>query len=173
MLKDAPTSFSEYSPDNYERDFKGPIPAWQALVTSRNVPAVALASKMNQPRLQQQAHCFSTHRKRSAPHFPIYVRSRWRIRKTTCTWTRPRGTTLSSCITRKGVANTHSPVSWIQPSHPWVVDCYAVGLPSPYVTASVCKSVTKPSARYWIHVYMNHCAHFSAPSVISKEYSPA
>ncbi|MFC2135900.1 penicillin-binding protein 1C [Bacteroidota bacterium] len=51
MLKDAPTSFSEYAPDNYERDFRGPIKAWEALVTSRNVPAVALASKLNEPDL--------------------------------------------------------------------------------------------------------------------------
>lgn len=51
MLKDAPTSFSEYSPDNYERDFKGPVKAWEALVTSRNVPAVHLASLIQEPDL--------------------------------------------------------------------------------------------------------------------------
>jgi penicillin-binding protein 1C len=49
MLKDAPVSFSEYSPDNYEKDFKGPIKAWEALVASRNVPAVTLASKLKNP----------------------------------------------------------------------------------------------------------------------------
>ncbi|MEN8192550.1 MAG: penicillin-binding protein 1C [Bacteroidota bacterium] len=48
MLKDAPTSFSEYSPDNYERDFKGPMKAWKALVTSRNIPAVSLASRLKE-----------------------------------------------------------------------------------------------------------------------------
>jgi penicillin-binding protein 1C len=37
MLKDAPTSFSSYAPDNYELDFKGPIKAWEALINSRNV----------------------------------------------------------------------------------------------------------------------------------------
>ena len=51
MLKDAPTSFSEYSPDNFERDFKGPMKAWEALVTSRNVPAVWLASQLQEPDL--------------------------------------------------------------------------------------------------------------------------
>ncbi|MBN2009696.1 penicillin-binding protein 1C [candidate division KSB1 bacterium] len=51
MLKDAPISFSEYAPDNYERDFKGPIKAWEALVTSRNVPAVTLASQIKEPDL--------------------------------------------------------------------------------------------------------------------------
>jgi penicillin-binding protein 1C len=47
MLKDTPTSFSSYSPDNFERDFKGPLKATEALITSRNVPAVVLASKIN------------------------------------------------------------------------------------------------------------------------------
>ncbi len=51
MLKDAPTSFSEYAPDNYDQDFKGPIKAWKALVTSRNVPAVSLASRIVEPDL--------------------------------------------------------------------------------------------------------------------------
>ena len=51
MLVDAPTSFSEYAPDNYQSDFKGPVKAWEALVESRNVPAVALASKIHDPDL--------------------------------------------------------------------------------------------------------------------------
>lgn len=51
MLKDAPTSFSSYAPDNYELDFKGPVKAWEALINSRNVPAVALASQVKDPNL--------------------------------------------------------------------------------------------------------------------------
>ncbi|MBF0432497.1 MAG: penicillin-binding protein 1C [Fibrobacteria bacterium] len=51
MLQDAPTSFSEYSPDNYQSDFEGPIKAWKALITSRNIPAVYLASKLKDPDL--------------------------------------------------------------------------------------------------------------------------
>lgn len=51
VVKDAPTSFSSYAPDNYERDFKGPIKAWEALINSRNVPAVSLASKLHNPDL--------------------------------------------------------------------------------------------------------------------------
>ena len=53
MLKDAPTSFSSYSPDNYEMDFKGPIKAWEALIHSRNVPAVWLASQVQSPNLYE------------------------------------------------------------------------------------------------------------------------
>ena len=46
ILFDRPISFSTYAPDNYKRDFKGPVPAWSALVNSRNIPAVELASRL-------------------------------------------------------------------------------------------------------------------------------
>lgn len=51
MLKDAPTSFGVYTPDNYQSDFKGPVKAWEALVHSRNIPAITLASKIEEPDL--------------------------------------------------------------------------------------------------------------------------
>ncbi|MBN1649119.1 MAG: penicillin-binding protein 1C [Spirochaetales bacterium] len=53
MLKDAPTSFSEYTPDNYRGDFKGAIPAWKALVDSRNIPAITLANSLRDPDLYE------------------------------------------------------------------------------------------------------------------------
>jgi len=51
MLKDTPVGFSEYTPDNYGKDFKGPIHAWYALVDSRNIPAVQLARDIRDPDL--------------------------------------------------------------------------------------------------------------------------
>lgn len=51
MLKDAPTSFSEYTPDNFRSEFKGAISATEALTSSRNIPAVRLASKLKNPDL--------------------------------------------------------------------------------------------------------------------------
>lgn len=51
MLKDTPSSFSEYTPDNYGNTFKGPIKAWYALTQSRNIPAVNLARKIKNPDL--------------------------------------------------------------------------------------------------------------------------
>ncbi|MGI5173489.1 penicillin-binding protein 1C [Treponema sp. OMZ 840] len=51
MLKDTPSAFSEYTPDNYGNTFKGPIKAWQALTQSRNVPAVELARNIHNPDL--------------------------------------------------------------------------------------------------------------------------
>ena len=51
ILKDAPTSFGPYSPENFDGRFIGPITATDALIRSRNVPAVSLASKLTQPSL--------------------------------------------------------------------------------------------------------------------------
>jgi penicillin-binding protein 1C len=51
MLKDAPTAFGPFSPENFDGNFVGPISAQEALVRSRNVPAVAVASKLANPRL--------------------------------------------------------------------------------------------------------------------------
>ncbi|PAW79517.1 MAG: penicillin-binding protein 1C [Verrucomicrobia bacterium Tous-C9LFEB] len=48
LLKDAPTSFNGYNPENFDRDFMGPVQACDALVQSRNVPAVTLASKLSE-----------------------------------------------------------------------------------------------------------------------------
>ncbi|MGZ3241859.1 MAG: penicillin-binding protein 1C, partial [Burkholderiaceae bacterium] len=51
ILKDTPTSFGPFSPENFDGRFVGPIAAQDALVRSRNVPAVAVASKLAQPSL--------------------------------------------------------------------------------------------------------------------------
>jgi penicillin-binding protein 1C len=51
MLKDTPVGFSEYTPDNFRGDFKGPVSAWYALVDSRNIPAVQLARDIHKPDL--------------------------------------------------------------------------------------------------------------------------
>lgn len=49
LLKDAPTHFGVYTPENFDRGFMGPIFATQALVQSRNIPAVNLMSRLHQP----------------------------------------------------------------------------------------------------------------------------
>lgn len=53
MLKDVPHSFSGYNPENFDYDFIGPIKAKDALVLSRNVPAVFLSSQLTHPSLHQ------------------------------------------------------------------------------------------------------------------------
>lgn len=49
VLKDAPAAFGAYAPENFDGRFVGPITASEALVRSRNVPAVALAARLQSP----------------------------------------------------------------------------------------------------------------------------
>jgi penicillin-binding protein 1C len=51
IVKDAPRNFAGYNPENFDRDFLGPIRAADALARSRNVPAVALAAELSRPGL--------------------------------------------------------------------------------------------------------------------------
>lgn len=49
LLKDAPASFGGFDPENFDRDFMGPLSAEQALIHSRNLPAVSVAARLKQP----------------------------------------------------------------------------------------------------------------------------
>ena len=51
LLSDAPRRFGDYNPENFDREFAGPVTAADALARSRNVPAVALAARLHQPTL--------------------------------------------------------------------------------------------------------------------------
>jgi penicillin-binding protein 1C len=53
VLQDAPTSFGPFTPENFDGRFVGPIPAQDALIRSRNIPAVWVASQLTQPGLYQ------------------------------------------------------------------------------------------------------------------------
>jgi penicillin-binding protein 1C len=53
ILRDAPTSFGPFTPENFDGNFIGPIPAEDALIRSRNVPAVWVAWQLRQPDLYQ------------------------------------------------------------------------------------------------------------------------
>src|SRR6266404_3967517 len=53
ILADAPHSFGDYNPENFDRDFLGPIRACDALAKSRNLPAVELASQLANPTLYE------------------------------------------------------------------------------------------------------------------------
>jgi penicillin-binding protein 1C len=50
LLRDAPTSFNGYDPEDFDHQFAGPIPAREALIQSRNVPAVDLESRLQSDR---------------------------------------------------------------------------------------------------------------------------
>jgi penicillin-binding protein 1C len=51
ILKDVPTAFGPFSPENFDGRFVGPIAAEDALIRSRNVPAVQVASQLSRPSL--------------------------------------------------------------------------------------------------------------------------
>lgn len=51
ILSDAPINFGSFSPDNFDKDFKGPITASDALRFSRNIPALKLAEDLKSPDL--------------------------------------------------------------------------------------------------------------------------
>jgi penicillin-binding protein 1C len=46
LLTDGPVNFRDYNPENFEREFLGPIHAGDALARSRNIPAVTLANRL-------------------------------------------------------------------------------------------------------------------------------
>lgn len=51
LLRDGRTAFGSYNPENFDRNFAGPIPAQDALYHSRNIPAVSLAQRLAAPGL--------------------------------------------------------------------------------------------------------------------------
>lgn len=53
VLKDVPQQFGAYSPDNFDYHYAGPLTAEEALIYSRNIPAVDLANQLTNPSLHQ------------------------------------------------------------------------------------------------------------------------
>jgi len=53
VLKDAPVAFGPFSPENFDGRFVGPITAQDALIRSRNVPAVWVSAQLHAPNLYQ------------------------------------------------------------------------------------------------------------------------
>jgi penicillin-binding protein 1C len=49
VLRDVPTAFGPYTPENFDGRFLGPITATDALIRSRNIPAVTVAAQLTQP----------------------------------------------------------------------------------------------------------------------------
>ncbi len=53
LLYDTPRSFAGYDPENADQLFKGPLSATDALVQSRNIPAIQLAGRLKDPDLYE------------------------------------------------------------------------------------------------------------------------
>ncbi len=71
VLKDAPASFGPFSPENFDGRFVGPITATEALIRSRNVPAVALSAQLAQPNFYQFLKSAGISRMASEQHYGL------------------------------------------------------------------------------------------------------
>jgi len=73
LLKDAPAAFGAYDPENFDGDFAGPLSARDALIKSRNIPAVSLVSKLNPPALYGFLKAAGVDLPRPADHYGLGV----------------------------------------------------------------------------------------------------
>lgn len=71
ILKDAPTAFGPFQPENFDGRFVGPITAHDALIHSRNIPAVHVASKLKQPSLYGFLKTAGISRLQSEQHYGL------------------------------------------------------------------------------------------------------
>ncbi len=71
ILSDAPTAFGPFQPENFDGRFVGPISARDALIRSRNVPAVWLANQLQHPTLYDFLHSAGIGRLRSEAHYGL------------------------------------------------------------------------------------------------------
>lgn len=71
VLKDVPHSFNGYNPENFDYEFLGPIKAKDALVLSRNIPAVYLANLLTNPNLYQFLEKAQISHLKSASHYGL------------------------------------------------------------------------------------------------------
>ena len=71
MLKDAPTAFGAFSPENYDGQFVGPLSAQDALIRSRNIPAVSVAAKLSRPNLHGFLQLNQVSRLQSEAHYGL------------------------------------------------------------------------------------------------------
>jgi penicillin-binding protein 1C len=71
VLKDAPTAFGPFTPENFDGAFLGPIDATQALIRSRNVPAVALHAQLGEAAFHDFLRRAGVTRMASASHYGL------------------------------------------------------------------------------------------------------
>ncbi|MGE4131281.1 MAG: penicillin-binding protein 1C [Bdellovibrionales bacterium] len=71
LLKDSPSSFGAFDPENFDRKFLGPVSAKEALITSRNVPAIHLTSLLKQPSFYDMLKNLGVKRLREPEHYGL------------------------------------------------------------------------------------------------------
>lgn len=71
VLKDTPTAFGPFNPENFDGRFVGPITARDALIRSRNVPALTLSAQLSTPSLYQFLRSAGVTRMASEKHYGL------------------------------------------------------------------------------------------------------
>ncbi|NZA26843.1 penicillin-binding protein 1C, partial [Luteimonas sp. SJ-92] len=71
VLRDVPSAFGPYTPENFDGRFLGPVTAADALVRSRNIPAVAVAARLRQPGFHQFLRDAGISRMASEQHYGL------------------------------------------------------------------------------------------------------
>lgn len=72
LLSDIPTYYGDYSPQNYNKEYSGAIPASEALVKSLNVPTVRMLSSFGQQRFYNKLKKLGMHTlTNSAKHYGL------------------------------------------------------------------------------------------------------
>lgn len=71
VLRDVPSAFGPYTPENFDGHFLGPVTATQALIRSRNIPAVQIAARLAGPDLYQFLHDAGISRMASEKHYGL------------------------------------------------------------------------------------------------------
>lgn len=71
ILKDAPTAYGPFNPENFDGRFVGPITAQDALVRSRNIPAIVLSGRLKNPNLYEFLQDAGVARLASQQHYGL------------------------------------------------------------------------------------------------------
>lgn len=73
ILKDTPSAFGPFQPENFDGSFAGPLSARDALIRSRNVPAVWIASQLGDPNLYALLQRSGVQRLRAEEHYGLAI----------------------------------------------------------------------------------------------------
>jgi penicillin-binding protein 1C len=72
LIPDVPSHFGSYAPENFDGQFRGAVPAREALAQSLNVPAVRMLSRYGVTRFRERLHAFGlTSIERSAENYGL------------------------------------------------------------------------------------------------------
>jgi len=105
LVPDIPTTFGSYSPQNYDREFRGAVPAQEALAQSLNVPAVRLLARYGVERFRERLRQFGlAHVTRSADDYGLSLilggaeASLWELTSTYANLTRAAALDISPAV---------------------------------------------------------------------------